>query len=140
MTAEQAATPAQESAPKAQRAALVIFTQVTLLLESLGTFFAALVTWGLSRAGEVDVSPGLVWVAGSALAAAFALASSRAASRGGRWLGWALHVPLIAGGLLVPAIAVIGVIFLAVYALGVRWGGRIDRERAQRAQAQGAAE
>jgi hypothetical protein len=118
----------------------VIFTQTTLLLESLATFFAALVTWGLSRADVVDVSAGFVWVAGSALAAGFAFASSRASSKAGRWLGWALHGPLIAGGLLVPAIAAVGIMFLAVYALGVRWGGRIDRERAQRAQAQGAAE
>jgi len=124
-------------APKPQRSALVIFTQTTLLLEALATFFATLVTWGLGRAEVVDVSPGLVWVAGSALAAAFALASARAASRWGRWLGWALHVPLIAGGLLVPTIAFVGIMFLAVYGIGVRWGARIDRERAERAQAQG---
>ena len=126
--------------PKPQRSALVIFTQTTLLLEALATFFAALVVWGLGRADVIDVSPGLVWVAGSALAAGFALASSRASSRWGRWLGWALHAPLIAGGLLVPSVAFVGVMFLCVYAVGVRWGGRIDRERAARANPQGVAE
>jgi len=130
----------EAAAPKPQRSVLVIFTQTTLLLEALATFFATLVTWGLGRAEVVDVSPGLVWVAGSALAAAFALASSRAGSRWGRWLGWALHAPLIAGGLLVPTIAFVGVMFLAVYGIGVRWGARIDRERAERAQAQGASQ
>lgn len=140
MSADETAVPQENAAQKPQRSALVIFTQTTLLLESLATFFATLVTWGLSRAGEVDVSAGFVWVAGTALAAGFALASSRASSRAGRWLGWALHGPLIAAGFLVPAIAAVGIMFLAVYALGVRWGGRIDRERAQRAEAQGVAE
>ena len=131
---------AKVSEVKPQRSALAVFTQTTLLLEAFATFFATLVTWGLGRAEVIDVSPGMVWVAGSALAAAFALASSRAGSRGGRWFGWALHLPLIAGGLVVPAIAMVGAMFLAIYALGVRWGGGIDRERAQRAQAQGGSE
>ena len=123
-------------AARPQRPALVIFTQATLLLESLGTFFATLVTWGLGRADVIDVSPGAVWVVGSALAAGFALASARANTRGGRVLGWALQVPLIAGGLWVPAIAFVGIMFLGIYALGVRWGSRIDRERAERAVAE----
>ena len=126
--------------PKPQRSALVIFTQTTLLLESLATFFAALVVWGLGKADVINVSPGFVWVSGAALAAGFALASSRASARWGRWLGWALQVPLIAGGALVPAIAFVGVMFLFVYAVGVRWGSRIDRERALHAEAQGGAE
>lgn len=132
MTAATPTPPTDEQAPKPQRSALVVFTGSTLLLESLATFFAALVTWGLVRADVVDASPGLVWVAGTALAAGFALASSRASHRWGRALGWALQFPLIAGGLVVPAIAFVGVMFLAIYALGVRWGARIDRERAER--------
>ncbi len=119
-----------------QRSALAIFTQTTLLLESLATFFATLVTWGLSRGGTVDIAPGVIWLAGMMLAALFALASARASARWGRWLGWALHLPLIAGGFWVPSIAFVGIVFLGVYALGVRWGARIDRERAERAAAE----
>ena len=131
--AAAAPQPEAEDVPRPQRSALVIFTQTTLLLESLATFFATLVTWGLSRGGTVDVSPGAIWLAGMALAALFALASARSSARWGRWLGWALHLPLIAGGYWVPTIAFVGVVFLGVYALGVRWGSRIDRERAERA-------
>jgi hypothetical protein len=120
-----------EEAPRKQRPALVVFTQTTLLLESLATFFATLVTWGLGRADVVDVSTGAVWAAGSALAAAFAFASGRANTRWGRILGWVLHAPLIAGGFWVPAIAFVGIMFLGIYALGVRLGARIDRERAE---------
>ncbi len=122
-----------QETPRAQRPAIVVFTQTTLLLESLATFFATLVTWGLGRADVVDVSAGSVWVAGSALAAGFAFASGRANTGWGRILGWFLHIPLIAGGLWVPAIAFVGIMFLGVYALGVRLGLRIDKERAQHA-------
>jgi hypothetical protein len=121
-------------AVRKQRPAIVVFTQTTLLLESLATFFAMLVTWGLGRADIVDVSAGSVWIAGSALAAAFAFASGRANARWGRVLGWILHLPLIAGGLWVPAIAFVGIMFLGIYALGVRLGARIDRERAEFAE------
>ncbi|MBC7297513.1 MAG: hypothetical protein H5T82_01275, partial [Demequina sp.] len=58
----------ENEAPRPQRPAIVVFTQTTLLLESLATFFAMLVTWGLGRADIVDVSAGSVWIAGSALA------------------------------------------------------------------------
>jgi len=122
-----------EETSRTQRPALVVFAQTTLLLESLATFFAMLVTWGLGRADVVDVSAGPVWLVGSALAAAFAFASGRANTRWGRILGWVLHAPLIAGGLWVPAIAFVGIMFLGIYALGVRLGARIDRERAQHA-------
>ncbi len=121
----------EEPAVSKRRPAIVVFTQTTLLLESLATFFATLVTWGLGRADVVDVSAGSVWIAGSALAAAFAFASGRANSRWGRIFGWILHVPLIAGGLWVPAIAFVGIMFLGIYAIGVRLGARIDRERAE---------
>nr|WP_255633018.1 DUF4233 domain-containing protein [Demequina sp. TTPB684] len=112
---------------------MVVFTQTTLLLESLATFFATLVTWGLGRAEVVDVSAGAVWFSGSALAAGFAFASGRANTKWGRILGWALHAPLIAGAVWVPAIAFVGIMFLGIYALGVRLGTRIDAERAERA-------
>lgn len=120
---------------KPQRSALVIFLQSTLLLEALTVFFAALVTWSLARAGELDVSPLLAWGLGIGLAALFALASGRAGTKWARMLGWFLHIPLLLAGFVLPAIAVMGVVFLGVYALGFRLGSKIDRERAERAAA-----
>lgn len=128
---------ADEAHARPQRPALVIFAQTTLLLESIVTFFAALVAWGLARAGSIDMSPLSVWIGGIGLAAAFAFASSRASARWGRILGWALHVPFVAAGLVLPAAAFMGIVFVAVYGLGVRWGSRIDRERAERLSAEG---
>jgi hypothetical protein len=139
-SAHEVSDEAGSATVRKQRSALVVFTQTTLLLESLATFFAMLVTWGLGRGGVVEVSAGEVWIAGSALAAAFAFASGRANTRWGRILGWVLHLPLIAGGLWVPAITFVGIMFLAIYALGVRLGARIDRERAEFAARDAAAE
>lgn len=118
---------------KPQRSTLVIFSQTTLLLEALTTFFAALVTWGLARADVLDVSPLMAWLGGIGLASLFALASARASAPWGRTMGWVLQVPLVAAGVLVPAIGFIGIVFIGVYALGTRWGSRIDKERAERA-------
>ncbi len=128
------------SVAKPPRSALVTFTQATLLFEAFATLFATLVLWGLGRGGQLDVDAGLVWAAGGVLAILFVIASGAAKRRWGRILGWLLHLPLIAAGVLEVAIAVVGVMFLGVYALGVRLGSRIDRERAERAVTEGDAE
>ena len=61
--------------------------------------------------------------------------------RWGRWLGWVLQAPLLLAGLVEPAIAIIGLIFLGLWIMALRLGGRIDRERAERdAAAEAAAE
>lgn len=122
---------------KPPRSALVTFTQATLLFEAFATLFATLVLWGLGRGGQVSIDSGFVWGAGGVLAVLFMLASGAASRRAGRILGWVLHLPLIAAGVLEITIAVVGVMFLAVYALGVRLGSRIDRERAERAVTEG---
>jgi hypothetical protein len=124
-------------AAKPPRSALVTFTQATLLFEAFATLFAALVLWGLGKGGHVDIDAGLVWGGGGALAVLFVVASGAASRRAGRILGWILHLPLIAAGVFETTIAVVGVMFLGVYALGVRLGSRIDRERAERAVAEG---
>lgn len=118
---------------KPPRSALVTFTQATLLFEAFATLFATLMVWGLGRGGQLDINAGAVWAGGGALAVLFVLASGMSSRRGGRILGWVLHVPLIAAGVVDSAIAIVGVMFLAIYALGVRLGTRIDRERVERA-------
>ena len=57
----------------------------------------------------------------------------------GKWLGWVLQVPMLLGFLIDPAIAIVGVMFLALWIAALRIGGRIDRERAERDEAAAAA-
>ncbi len=123
-------------AARPQRPALLVFTQATLGLQALAALFAVLTTFGLSRAGVVDIHPGLLWGGGLGLVLALGYATGQQRKPWGRWLGWILQAPMIVAGFVVLDIAVIGVLFLIVWILAVRLGGRIDRERAERVAAE----
>lgn len=90
--------------------------------------FATLVAFGL-RVAE----PATVWLAGGLLAAAMVLAAGALRSRAGYWLGSALQVPMLVGALAVPAMLLIGGIFVVLWVVALRLGARIDAERAGRA-------
>lgn len=138
MTDEQHAP--QAPAKRPQRPALLVFTQVTLLLEAFVALFAVLALWGLARAGEVQIPPALLWGAGFGLVALLGWAAGQQGTPRGRLIGWLLQAPMLAAGFVLPAIAVIGAVFLAIWILGVRLGSKIDRERAERAAAEAAGE
>lgn len=119
-------------ATKPPRPVLLTFTQSVLFLQAVAAFCALLATWGLQRVGIAEVSAGAMWGAGAAFILALVWAASRQRERWGRWVGWFLQLPMIVAGLVVPAIAVIGVVFLAIWITGVRLGTRLDAERAER--------
>ncbi|WP_062309967.1 DUF4233 domain-containing protein [Demequina rhizosphaerae] len=123
-----------------QRPATLTFCQAVLALQSLAAFFAVLVLWGLDRAGEIDIPGGLLWGGGLGLVVLLGYAVGQQRKRWGRWLGWALQVPMLLGGFIEPTIAIIGGTFLVTWIIGLRLGSRIDRERAERAAAEEAAE
>jgi hypothetical protein len=118
--------------PPRQRPATLIFTQSVLALQALAALFATLVVFGLSRAGEFDVPVGATWAAGLGLVLALGYAAGKQRTGWGRTLGWVLQAPMLAAGLLVPAIAIIGGMFVVLWIMGLRLGTRIDRERAER--------
>ncbi|WP_430867149.1 DUF4233 domain-containing protein [Demequina aurantiaca] len=132
--ASAAGTP--EGAPKPQRSATLTFAQAVLGLQALAALFATLVTWGLSRTTEVSLSTGWIWGGGVLLMVALFYIAGKQKLRWGRIAGWVLQIPMIVAGLIVPAIAVIGVMFLVLWIMGLRLGGRIDRERAERLEAE----
>ncbi|MDN4483759.1 DUF4233 domain-containing protein [Demequina lignilytica] len=127
-------TAAQENVPmpRPQRPATLTFTQAILGLQAFAAIFAILLLWGLGRAGEVAAPAWLVWGCGLPFVLALGYAAGQQRKGWGRWLGWALQAPMLAAGLVEPAIALIGVIFLGLWIMALRLGGRIDRERAER--------
>ncbi|PKQ25071.1 MAG: DUF4233 domain-containing protein [Actinobacteria bacterium HGW-Actinobacteria-4] len=131
MTAAQPDNAAPLDVPR-QRPATLVFTQTVLALQSLAALFATLVVFGLGRAGEFDLDPGLIWGVGLGLMVALGYASGQQRKRWGRQLGWVLQLPMLVAGVLVPAIALIGGMFLVLWVTGLRLGSRIDRERAER--------
>lgn len=74
---------------------------------------------------------GVAWVLG-VLALLLLLTSGIARRPRGVAVGWVLQVAVLATGFLVPAMAVMGLIFLAVWVTALVYGGKADRIAAQR--------
>ncbi|WP_062134960.1 DUF4233 domain-containing protein [Demequina aestuarii] len=121
--------------PRPQRPATLVFTQAVLALQAFVALFATLVAWSFAHHGLLDAPAGVVAAGGIALMVLLGYAAGQQKKRWGRMLGWILQVPMLLGGLLVPAIAVIGAVFLGLWILGLRLGSRIDRERKERDEA-----
>lgn len=124
--------PPEEPRARPQRSARLVFTQAVLGLQAFATLFAATFVSGLANAGVVTASQGAIWGLGIWLMLMLGYAAGQQKKRWGVWLGWVLQAPLIAAYFIDPAIAIIGVMFLALWITALRLGGRIDRERAER--------
>jgi hypothetical protein len=73
------------------------------------------------------------------LAVVLVLSTGVARRPGGVRIGWAMQVLVLLSALVEPAMAVVGLVFLAVWVVAVVYGGKADRIAAQRAhQQQGA--
>lgn len=129
-----ASTPDADQPPqqRPQRPATLVFTQAVLMLQAFVALFATLVAWSFAHNGLLDAPAGGVLGGGIALILLLGYASGQQKKRWGRMLGWILQVPMLVAGLLVPAIAIIGAVFLGIWILGLRLGSRIDRERKER--------
>jgi len=113
-------------AVRRKRPAKPQFTQTTLVLEAVLVFFATLVAFGL-RVAE----PAVVWWVGGALSVLLVLLSGFVTRPGGYAAGSAAQVLVLLGGIVVPMMWVIGGIFVVMWVVSLRLGGRIDRERAE---------
>lgn len=121
-----------EPAGRPPRPATLVFTQAVLALQSLAALFATLLVSGLGKAGTVSVPAGVTWGAGLSLVVLLGYAAGQQKKRWGRWLGWILQLPMLVAAVIDPAIAIIGFMFLGLWIMALRIGGRIDRERAER--------
>ncbi len=102
-----------------------MLSATTLTVEAFVVFFAVLVAHQLSPDHRVTT-----WVWGLATAAALVLVSG--VLKRGSWpyyAGMALQLPVLALGLLVPAMWVIGVVFGGLYVFGVFKGHQLDAEK-----------
>lgn len=128
----QESVEAAPSAPRPQRPAKLVFTQAVLGLQAFGALFATTFVAGMANAGAVKASAGAIWGLGLWLVVMLGYAAGQQKKPWGVWLGWVLQAPMILGFFIDPAIAIIGVMFLALWITALRLGGRIDRERAER--------
>lgn len=108
-----------------------MFSATILVSEAIVVLLAAAVAIGLELAPSSSV-----WVAAGAIMALCVVAAGLVRNRAGYALGWAAQVVILAASFAVPTMVVIGVVFAALWVVGQRLGGRIDRERAERYRAE----
>jgi hypothetical protein len=105
------------------------FAATILVLEAFVVGFAALVAFGL-RAAE----PAVVWGFGGGLVLSLVLAAGVLGRPGGYVVGSVLQVVVLAVGVVVPMMWVVGGVFVILWVVALRLGGRIDRERTERSE------
>ncbi|WP_322645573.1 DUF4233 domain-containing protein [Oerskovia flava] len=141
-TTDPSAVPDGPRAPRIRRKkpAKALFASTTLLLEAFVVLFATLVAYGLRQvpgtrdawAGWAGVpSTTAIWVAGGTLALVLVVLSRAVSAPGGYLAGSIVQVPVLASGIVVPMMFVVGGLFVVLWIVSLRLGGRIDRERAE---------
>ena len=120
-----------------RRSARRTFAATTLLLEAFVVLFATLAAFGLRVAPTVAV-----WAVGGVLSGVLILASGSLRRPGDYLFGSIVQGVILAGGLVLLAAPVaaapfvggtalaVGIIFVALWVVALRLGGRIDREKA----------
>ena len=103
-----------------------VLAPAILLFEAILVALAIPVAITVQGAGAVTI-----WVL-AILAVVLLLASGASRRPQGVAIGWACQGLVILSGLLVPTLALIGLIFLGVWVVAVIYGGKADRIAASR--------
>ena len=115
-------------APRQRRArtASESLLSIVLGLEAILVFFVMLTAFGMKA-----LPPAAAFGGGLALIVALVLVAGVVRYRWGVWLGWALQVVLVATGILLPAMWVIGLGFAAIWIYCFVKGRQLDRAKAE---------
>ncbi|KQY44612.1 DUF4233 domain-containing protein [Cellulomonas sp. Root137] len=113
-------------AVRRKRPAKPQFTQTILILEAVLVFFATLVAYGLRLAPASTI-----WWVGGSLSVVLVLLSGLVSRPGGYLAGSIVQVFVLAGGFVIPMMFAVGAIFVVLWVVALRLGGKIDRERAE---------
>ncbi|MBT9607729.1 DUF4233 domain-containing protein [Microbacterium sp.] len=122
----------REPRPRRTRGALESLGAVVLGFESIVVFLGGLVVYGL-KALPWGIEPWWGIVGGAVMAVAMVAVSGLLRHRWAIVAGWALQVILALGGILVPALAVVAIIFGGMWAYATIKGAALDRQNARRA-------
>ncbi|MCC2309034.1 DUF4233 domain-containing protein [Cellulomonas chengniuliangii] len=118
-----------------KRPARLQFTSTILLLEAFLVLLVTLVAHGLAAIDEGGPSRAAIWLVGGALMLMLVVLSRLMTWPGGYAAGSVAQVLVLATGIVVPMMFVVGGIFVVMWVVSLRLGGRIDRERAEWAAA-----
>ncbi|MDZ8172400.1 DUF4233 domain-containing protein [Microbacterium xanthum] len=121
-----------ERRPRRARGAAESLGAVVLGFESIIVFLGGLVIFGL-RVLPDPIPPWWGIIVGTVVASAMVVTAGVLRYRAGIVAGWVLQGVVVLGGLLVPALAVVGLIFGAMWAYATIKGAALDRRNAAHA-------
>lgn len=123
-------------APQARRprGAEESLASIVLTFESLVAFLGGLAIYGL-RVLPDGIAPWWGIVAGAVVALLMIVTAGLTRHRWGIALGWVLQVIVALGAFLVPALALVALIFGLMYGYATIKGAALDRRNAQRSAA-----
>jgi hypothetical protein len=98
---------------------------LVMVFQSVVVFFATLVGFGL----QVYPEPAVIWGVGLGLSVVLMIFPAVLGKPGTYLLGWILQGVVLALGIWVPLMFLLGTIFLGMWAWGMIAGGTIDRAR-----------
>lgn len=122
-------TPTSPPAPRDPRRSLRAVGSGLLVLEAFTVMFAMLAVFGTSHTAGHVAHRQLATLGG--LAAALLVASGLQRPRWGRYVGSALQVVVLVGGILIWPLLVVVVLFGPMWALYLRWWHNLTAELAR---------
>ena len=117
------------SRPRRRRGAAESLGSIVLVFESVVVFLGGLTVYGL-KALPSGIEPWWGIVGGTVLAALMLLTAGVLRHRWGIWLGWALQGILVLGGFVLPALALVGLIFGGMWGYATIKGASLDSRNA----------
>jgi hypothetical protein len=96
---------------------------IVLTLEAILVFFIALTVFGLHA-----VTPAVAFGGGAALAAVLLIATRVMRYSWGVWIGWVLQLVILSTGLVLPALYVVALLFIAMWIYCFVRGRHVDRQ------------
>ena len=132
VSADSAGSSRRAPRVRRQRGARESLASIVLGCETLVVFLGGLVLYGL-KALPAGLEPWWGIVIGSVLAVLLVVTSAFVRYDWGIALGWFWQLVIVLAGFLEPALAVVGLVFGAMYAYATIKGGALDRANAQRA-------
>ncbi|MEV4688453.1 DUF4233 domain-containing protein [Microbacterium sp. LWH3-1.2] len=121
---------AKQPKPRRPRGAAESLATIVLGFESIVVFLGGLVVYGL-KALPASIEPWSGIVAGAVLAALMIATTRLVRYRWGIALGWVLQAIVLLGALLVPALAIVALIFGGMYGYATIKGAALDRRNAR---------
>lgn len=103
---------------------------LVLVFQSVVVFFATLVGFGL----KVYPDPAVIWGVGLGISVALMVFPAFLGKPGTYLLGWIMQLIVLALGIWVPLMYLLGAIFLGLWTWGMIAGGTIDKARAAKSK------